>query len=80
MSQGQCSPVPWAPARQTRPAAQGSAVTRRWGPGARPPRPSRPAQPAHLLALLSGEPGHPRVALQMENNGSEQRRSCGAEV
>lgn len=26
-----------------------------------------PTQPAHLLALLSGEAGHPRIALQIEN-------------
>lgn len=48
----------------------------------RPPAasPATPTQPAHLLAFLSGEAGHPRVALQMENRESEQRLVCCAEA
>lgn len=77
MSQGQCSPVPWAPARQTRPAAQGSAVTRRWGPGARPPaapQPPRAARSPSRPSLRGARPPPGRPA-----NG-EQRVRAAAEL
>lgn len=75
-SQGLDSPAPWAPARQTRPAG-----TRQLGhdppkpPGPPPAPPVAPAQPTHLLAFLSPEAGHPRVALQMKHSESAHLRT-----
>lgn len=53
--------------------AQGSAVRSAGAPG--PPSASlaNPTQTAHLLAFLSWEAGHPRVALLMQNHESQQQ-------
>lgn len=70
---GPCTPVSPCKHKEARSPSSGAP---------RPPAasPATPTQPAHLLAFLSGEAGHPRVALQMENRESEQRLVCCAEA
>lgn len=66
-SQLQDSPVLWVPALPTRPVGTRRCCPEAVGYPGPPAAPLlHPAQPAHLLAFLSGEASHPRVALQIE--------------